>query len=107
MAYRCQRANTATGLRPPQNDHLQSRDVGEVLGVQGEQPEMTLDRLRGEPQIVHAHVRIPARPLELGRQDPKCLSRFDRDPQLRFSTQATEHGRGAWLLARWKQLQAK
>jgi hypothetical protein len=51
---RCRRTNTATELLPSQNNHLHSRDAGKVPRVQGEQPELTLDRLRLCPRLSEA-----------------------------------------------------
>lgn len=71
-------------LRQPQHDHLQSRDIGEVLGVRREQPEVTLNRLCRKPEVVDPNVRISAGLSELCSHDPERLSGFKRDPQLRL-----------------------
>lgn len=85
-------------LRQPQHGHLQSRDIGEVLGVRREQPEVTLNRLCRKPEVVDPNVRISAGLSELCSHDPERLSGFKRDPQLRLSTESAEHRRRSLLL---------
>ena len=97
------------GLLPQlQDDHLQSRDVGEVLGVRREQPEIALNGLRRKPEVVDANVWISARLSELCGQAPERLGRFDGHPHLGFSPESSKHG-GRSLLLRTgsQQLQAE
>ena len=86
------------GLRQLQHDHLQSRDVGEVLGVRREQPEVTLDRLRRKPEVVDANVWISSGFSKSRSQAAENLGRFDGDPQLGFSAESTKHRSGSLLL---------
>jgi hypothetical protein len=85
-------------LRQLQNDYLQSGDIRKVPGVRREQPEVMLNRLRREPQVVDANMWVSSGLSKLGGQDPERLSRFDGDSQLRFSTKTTKHGGGSLLL---------
>jgi hypothetical protein len=86
------------GLRQLQHDHLQSRNVGEVLGVRGEQPEVTLDGLCRKPEVVDPNVRISSGLSEFCSQAAEHVGGFDSDPQLGFSTKSTKHRKGPLLL---------
>ena len=100
--------NTARSLWPFQDDDPQAGDIREVPGVGRQQAEITLDRLRREPQVVDAHVRVSSRLSDLGGQRTEGLGRFDGDPQLGFSAQSAKSRRGSLLLeARPKQLQTE
>ena len=66
------------GLRQLQHDDLQSRDVGEVLRVRREQPEVALNRLRGKPQVVDANVWISSGLSKFRSQAAENFGRFDR-----------------------------
>jgi hypothetical protein len=86
------------GLLPQlQDDHLQSRDVGKVLGVGREQPETTLNGLCRKPEVVHANAWISSRLSEFCGQAPERLGRFDRDSQLGLSPESSKHGSRALL----------
>jgi hypothetical protein len=85
-------------LRHFQDDYLQTRDIGEVLGIRREQSEFALDCLRCKPQVVHADVRVSSGSLDLCSENSKRFSRFDRDSQLGLSSQPAEHGRSSLLL---------
>ena len=73
--------------------HLQSRNVGEIPGVRGEQTEITLNGLRAEPEVVDANVWVFAGLPELGGQHPERFTGFRGDSQLRFSTRPAKHCR--------------
>ena len=85
------------GLRQLQHDHLQSRDVGEVLGVRGEQPEVTLDGLCRKPEVVDPNVRIFFGLSELCSQAAEKLGRVEGDPQLGLPAEPAKHRGGSHL----------
>src|SRR5438093_11148628 len=91
-----------------EDDHLQSRDIAEVLHVRREQLEATLDCLCCKPEIVEAHVWVSSRLLEVCGEAAECLGCLHGDPQLRLSAEPAQHGRGSLLLrTRSQQLQAE
>ena len=69
-----------------QDDRLQARNVGKVLRVRGEHTEITLNGLRGKPEVIHANVRVfagldwflPRDGVNIGRRERAAL---DGDPQ--------------------------
>src|SRR6266704_2613483 len=65
---------------------LQPGDVLEVPWIRRQQLEITLNRLRCEPEVIDSKARIASGLLQASRQGPEHLCRLDRDPKLRLTT---------------------
>src|SRR5438132_14277697 len=77
---------------------LQPGDVLEVPWIRRQQLEITLNRLRCEPEVIDSKARIASGLLQASRQGPEHLCRLDRDPKLRLTTHPA-HCRGRPLLS--------
>src|SRR5262245_60784645 len=86
----CATSSDCRSVRQPHRYHPQARNVAEVLRVRREQRESSLDRLRGEPEVVDAEVSIPPRLLQRRGQRPEGLGGVDGDAQLWLPPQSAQ-----------------
>lgn len=81
-------------------EDFQFRHVLEVLRVGSEQSEVSLQRLRGQPEVLDTKGGSAARSSEFARHDTKDFRRFPRDAQERLAAHAAQRCHRALFLFR-------
>jgi len=85
-----------------QTDHpkFQLRNILEVFGIGCQQRQLSLHRLRGQPEILNAEVRPTPRLRQLRSQFAENLGRFTSNAKQRLTAHSAQHGHRTMALLR-------